>query len=410
MSIRERRWKTSKGEARRAWILDYFDRDGVRRQETFERSGDAKAREAEITVDLRKGVHTPRSVSPTVAKVGAPWFEYVTLKGLEKTTLSAYRLHVDRHINPLTVDDGRGPVKLGDMKVVDLTAPFVEAVRVALLCKLSRPMAKKVFITFRAVVSYAQRKGHVAQNVAASAESIEISSRDKHKLEVGVDIPSREEVSAMIAHAGALRPMLTVSAFSGLRVSELRGLRWSDVDFKANTISVRQRMDRFNEIGRPKTKSSARTLPVGPAVIKMLKEWRLACPNGETNLVFPGEDGDRYPYSTSRDHLRSVQVAADVVSSAKRPKYAWHAFRHFYASWLINRRVDGGLELPLKLVSERLGHSSITETANTYGHLFPSKDDGSELAAAKQAVLSLHAVGDRSSPAEWRCPFRESIP
>jgi integrase len=56
MSIRERRWKTSKGEARRAWILDYFDRDGVRRQETFERSGDAKAREAEITVDLRKGV------------------------------------------------------------------------------------------------------------------------------------------------------------------------------------------------------------------------------------------------------------------------------------------------------------------------------------------------------------------
>jgi integrase len=193
--------------------------------------------------------------------------------------------------------------------------------------------------------------------------------------------------------------MLTVSVFSGLRVSELRGLRWSDVDFKANAISVRQRMDRFNEIGRPKTKSSARTLPVGPAVIKMLKEWRLACPNGETNLVFPGEDGDRYPYSTSRDHLRSVQVAADVVSSAKRPKYAWHAFRHFYASWLINRRVDGGLELPLKLVSERLGHSSITETANTYGHLFPSKDDGSELAVAEQAVLSLHAVGDRSSPA-----------
>jgi hypothetical protein len=78
---------------------------------------------------MRNFVHTPRSVSPTVAKVGALWFEYVTLKGLEKTTLSAYRLHVDRHINPLTVDDGRGPVKLGDMKVVDLTTPFVEAAR-----------------------------------------------------------------------------------------------------------------------------------------------------------------------------------------------------------------------------------------------------------------------------------------
>jgi integrase len=43
-------------------------------------------------------------------------------------------------------------------------------------------------------------------------------------------------------------------------------------------------------------------------------------------------------------------------------------------------------------VAERLGHSSITETASTYGHLFPSKDDGAELAAAEQAVLSLHAA------------------
>jgi integrase len=61
-----------------------------------------------------------------------------------------------------------------------------------------------------------------------------------------------------------------------------------------------------------------------------------------------------------------------------------HALRHFYASWCINRKVDGGLELPAKVVQERLGHSSITMTLDTYGHLFPRGDDADELAAAEQ--------------------------
>jgi integrase len=64
-----------------------------------------------------------------------------------------------------------------------------------------------------------------------------------------------------------------------------------------------------------------------------------------------------------------------------------HALRHFYASWCINRRVDGGLELPAKLVQERMGHASIKITLDLYGHLFPRGDDGSELAAAELALI-----------------------
>jgi integrase len=72
-----------------------------------------------------------------------------------------------------------------------------------------------------------------------------------------------------------------------------------------------------------------------------------------------------------------------------QPKYTGlHALRHFYASWCINRREDGGLELPPKVVQHRLGHSSIMVTMDTYGHLFPRTDDGSELAAAETALLS----------------------
>jgi integrase len=71
-----------------------------------------------------------------------------------------------------------------------------------------------------------------------------------------------------------------------------------------------------------------------------------------------------------------------------RAKYTGlHALRHFYASWCINRKVDGGLELPAKVVQHRLGHSSITVTLNTYSHLFPRGDDTAELAQAGKAFF-----------------------
>ena len=67
-----------------------------------------------------------------------------------------------------------------------------------------------------------------------------------------------------------------------------------------------------------------------------------------------------------------------------------HALRHFYASWCINRKANGGLELPPKEVQVRMGHSSIAITMDTYGHLFPRGDDAAELAAAEAALLSVN--------------------
>jgi integrase len=81
-------------------------------------------------------------------------------------------------------------------------------------------------------------------------------------------------------------------------------------------------------------------------------------------------------------------IAAGVVTADGEPKYGGlHHLRHFYASWLINRPADGGLGLPLKVVQHRLGHSTVTMTADRYSHLFPTGDDGEELAAAERALL-----------------------
>lgn len=102
--------------------------------------------------------------------------------------------------------------------------------------------------------------------------------RQKGKLKVGVDIPTPAEIRAIIANAqGRWRPLLITAIFTGLRASELRGLRWADVDFNASEINVRQRADRFNEIGKPKSHSGERSVPIGKFVANTLKEWKLAC-------------------------------------------------------------------------------------------------------------------------------------
>jgi integrase len=86
--------------------------------------------------------------------------------------------------------------------------------------------------------------------------------------------------------------------------------------------------------------------------------------------------------------LEPVMKAGRLVDSKGQPKYALHAFRHFFASWCINPKSRGGRQLPPKEVQTLLGHSSIVMTLDIYGHLFPRGDDNAELAAASRALFA----------------------
>jgi integrase len=92
-------------------------------------------------------------------------------------------------------------------------------------------------------------------------------------------------------------------------------------------------------------------------------------------------------YRNFVDTLEPTFKAARVLDKKGRPKYAPHAFRHFFASWCINPKDRAGRELPAKVVQQWLGHSSITMTLDIYGHLFPSGTDRSEITASEKALL-----------------------
>jgi integrase len=118
--------------------------------------------------------------------------------------------------------------------------------------------------------------------------------------------------------------------------------------------------------------------------LNALKAWKLACPNGDLNLAFPNPSGNVESHGNMIARgFKPAQVAAGIMLGDDAKYTGLHSLRHFFASWCINRKADGGLELPAKVVQERMGHASISMTMDRYGHLFPRHDDGDELAKAE---------------------------
>jgi integrase len=375
--VKKRKWTTKQGESREAWIVDYSDQQGVRRLKTFATKKEADAFLVQAMHEVKLGTHTPHSTSLTVAQAAEDWLKYVELENRERSTLEFYRNHVKHHINP----------RLGNEKLAKLTAPRIEAFRDDLLVNLSRMQAKKVLVSLKSLMRDAVRRGNVAQNVALAVK-IASNERDKKRIKIGVDIQTPDEIRAILhAATGRIRPLLVTLIFTGLRSSELRGLSWDDVDLVKGELHVRRRADRYGQIGQPKSRAGERTIPIGPVVINTLKEHRLA---SRSELVFANSVGKIWDHDNVIRLLQPVVIAAGVVDANGKAKYSGlHAFRHFYASWLINRKADGGLELPIKTVQQRLGHSSIVMTSDVYGHLFPRTDDGREMAEAEGRLLAV---------------------
>ena len=171
----------------------------------------------------------------------------------------------------------------------------------------------------------------MAQN-AAREVGVRTNGWHTRRAGVGVDIPTKAEVRALLDSAPPRwRPLIVTATFTGLRASELRGLRWEDVDLDKRLIRVRQRADQWGRIGAPKSAAGRRDVPMSPMVANALKERKLASRGG--GLVFGTRAGKPESHANiSSRCFYPLQVRCGVVDGGGRPKFGLHALRHFFAS------------------------------------------------------------------------------
>jgi integrase len=184
-----------------------------------------------------------------------------------------------------------------------------------------------------------------------------------------------------------------------MRLSELRGIRWSDVGLEAGQIHVRQRADAWGKIGPTKSKAGKRDIPLPPLVVNTLKHWRDECPKGEFDLVFPNTLGN--VETMSNIHSRCwgpLQIKCGLMTEVKDdrgetlkdadgkpilgPRYGFHMLRHAAASLFI-----AYLGWTPKRLQAVMGHASVTLTFDLYGHLFENVEaDRAAMAKIEAAV------------------------
>ncbi|MGA6938199.1 MAG: tyrosine-type recombinase/integrase [Pseudolabrys sp.] len=322
-SIRKRKW----GDGREAWVVDYKDQSGDRALRTFATKKEAEAWKVSALHEVQLGTHTRASASKTVAETWRLWLEQCEADRLERSTIRQRLNHLKHHVEPF----------IGTAKLSDLSTPFLYDFDTKLRQDgRSIVMRRKVITSLKTMLTFAQRRGLVAQNVAGAVR-IKADDREATRgpVRAGVDFPSMPELNLLIDNAAPRwRPFIISAIFTGMRLGEIRGLRWSDVDLDAGVIHVRQRADEWGKMGPPKTKAGKRDIPLAPIVVNALRQWQSDSPKGE--LVFATRTGKPQQATNIHHHVWvPLLVKCGLTNEAGGHRYNFHLLRHAAASLFI---------------------------------------------------------------------------
>lgn len=152
---------------------------------------------------------------------------------------------------------------------------------------------------------------------------------------------------------------ILLSLYTGLRVGEICGLQWKDIDFRQGSLIVTKTVERISlgngktkvVVSEPKTESSLRKVYMPPFIIELLKAYK----DEDEKYILSGKSKPTEP--------RTLQYRFEkILQSADIRDMSFHALRHTYATLCIEKGMD------IKTLSELLGHSDVKITLNTYVH------------------------------------------
>ncbi len=328
-------------------------------------------REAKVKVAIAK---SPSPVTMTVRQLTAKWLTHKSKQQWKRSTLKNYAFLIRHHINPY----------IGDLEVSKVVPEDIQTIQYRNIDRGCYRTAQQVLTLLRAAFEYARKLyGHnyEMKNPAADIDKVAVPKVDNPR-----DEPwTLEEVDQFLHLAkyyydvgrSLYYPLYYTAFAAGLRIGELLGLRWSEVnkipiektdDFRFSIKIITQRVLSHNEYyeDTPKTRSSIREIPITEEHYELLMEHaELIKKIKETlewfddNLVFPSFSGHAIQ---SRNIRRSF---ASITQQLSLRPIKFHTIRKTYATY-VTRSLISKNKFPPKVLQKLLGHSKVDVAMNVY--------------------------------------------
>lgn len=316
----------------------------------------------------------PPSERPTVQQHLDRWLRDIVQPSVRPATHASYSQLARLYIVPAF-----GRVRIGELQPSHLQTLYADLQRRG----LSASTVQRTHAVLRRSLRHALDTGLVHRNVASIAHPPTPRRAEMQTLDA-------EQARALIAMARGTRheAMLTLALHSGMRAGELLGLKWTDVDLDTATLRVRRQLTKEGDFTEPKTPQSRRRIDLSPSLVNCLREHhslqmevRLQAGDRwkDRGLVFCSIRSWPEPGGSPLVYRNVVRDFKKLLRAAGLPTIRFHDLRHTAATLMLLQNV------PVKVVSERLGHANIVLTLQTYSHALPTM--GKDAAEKMDALL-----------------------
>lgn len=372
--------------------------DGTRKRHTTHTQADARRWLTQVQRDRDQGLPMVRDERQTLGQYLPVWLEMIK-PAVKPRSYERYEVHLRVHLIPAL---GHVPLgKLTPQQVQQLVTRKLDA-------GLARNTVACLVGTLHHALEDAQALGLVAVNVAARGR-VKLPKRQRRPMQVYDQEQALRYLAAARGHR--YEALFVLMLTTGMREAELFALRWRDVhlETKLPSLSVQENVQPVRGVGfvfdEPKTETGRRRILLTPLAVEHLRAHRRRQlterqthadqePGTEWNsrdLVFCRPDGRPLARSLFRN-----QQHVPLVKRAELPYIRPHDLRHTAATLLIESGV------PIKVVSEMLGHANITITLGTYAHVTAAMQQQATVAMSAifgQLPSELPQSGDAGAPA-----------
>lgn len=377
-------------DRKKPWVAHATWMEGARRRQSkrsFATKKEAQLALAELMTAHEQQAFVART-DITLEDYSVAWLEGLSTQGRKPSTIQGYRTNLRNYILP-----NLGTSRLQDLRATDLDRLYAKLLKSGGLrgTPVSMSTVHHVHVQLGKMLNDAERKGLVVRNVARHADAPSQASSRNAAPEMTIWTPI--ELQRFLEHAEQSRSgaMVRLLAMTGIRRGELVALDWKQVDLSRSTIAIHAAasvVDGVEIIDTPKTRRGRRTIDLDQLTRDVLKRHRakqleellrVGAPTG--GRVFTNEFGDPLRPGSVGQAFQRLVATCDV------PRIRLHDLRHTHASHLLAAGVNP------RVVSERLGHSSVSFTLDTYGHVMPGQQ-----ADAAAAVAALLTAGSTAQP------------